>query len=283
MSRRLISKRALANQERQAYAAKMARLGRAVLLLAATISSLGVVVLVVLDQLYSPESFAIEQLEIRGSFKHLEPQQIEAVLMQKPVGNFFSIELDDIKRRIEQLPWVQEADVRRAWPSSLLIHVSEQQAVMRWQNNRWVNSLGQIIDLPLSHTSSEQIVLSGSEKDSRHMLHTARQWAPLVERSGLELIGLSLTNRQAVSLKLKEVSRQSQFELMLGRNEVEQRLVRFLALFEQQYRNSNQRLLRVDARYPDGLAIKSEQVEVSDAVASNDSFNPLDSNHRTGN
>lgn len=283
MSPQLISKRALANQERQAYTVKMAHLGRATLLLVATFSSFAVVALVMIDQLYSPTVFVIDQLQIRGSFKHLKPQQIEAVVKQKPVGNFFSIELDEIKQRVEQLPWVQYARVRREWPNSLLIHVVEQEAVMRWQSDRWVNSLGQIIDLPITHALSKLIVLSGSEKDSRRMLHTAKQWAALLERNGLTLIGFTLSNRQAVSLTLKEISRQTPFELMLGRTEIEQRLARFLVLFEQQYKNGDQRLLRVDARYPDGLAIKSEQVEVTDQLAFNDSFSPPNQNHRTGN
>ena len=283
MSIQPVSKRALANQERQAYSAKMAGMGRAALLLVATCFSFAVVALVLLDQLYSPESFAIDQLQIKGSFKQIKPQQVEAVVMQKPLGNFFSIDLDDIKQRVEQLPWVQQADVRREWPNSLLIHVDEQEAVMRWQNDRWVNPLGQIIDLPIAPNSSKQIVLSGSEKDSLRMMHTASQWAQRVSRIGLQLIGLSLSDRQAVSLTLLEVSRQSQFQVMLGRTEVEQRLTRFLTLFEQQYRNSDQRLLRVDVRYPDGLAIKSEQAEVIDEVVFNDSFKPSNSIHRSGN
>jgi len=50
--------------------------------------------------------------------------------------------------------------------------------------------------------------------------------------------------------------------LLLGREKASQRLARFEMLFDQQFRESNKQLVRVDARYPDGLAIKMNELEV---------------------
>ena len=127
--------RAFANQERQAQSQRMDRIVRSTLMLFATFLSFSAVTLVVLDQLYRPESFVIDQLKIKGSFKYLQPQQVEHIVARNKPGNFFSIELEDIKRQIEELAWVQQAEVRREWPDTLSVHVVEQRPVMRWNDS----------------------------------------------------------------------------------------------------------------------------------------------------
>ena len=254
-------KRAFATQESRAQTQRMDRLGRSMLMLVATLISFGTIGLLAVDQLYRPDTFVISQLKIIGSFRFLKPQQIETVVNQQAVGNFFSIKLQDIKQRVENLPWVQSAEVRREWPNTLLINVAEQRPIMRWQSDRWVNSQGQVIDLPAQVSLANPVVLSGNEKDSQQIMQQAYTWKQRFLESGLDLIGLSLSDSHAYTVQLRYQPTDSEFGLLLGRDHIEQRLSRFLILFDRQYKQSNQRLLRVDARYPDGLAVKSELVK----------------------
>ena len=264
-----MNKRALASQEQQAQAQRISRLGRSLLMLLATVLTFGTFALVAADQLYRPDTFVIDQLKIKGSFRYLQPQQIEAAVNQQEVGNFFSIELSSIKQRVESLAWVQSAEIRREWPNTLLIEVVEQQPVMRFNADRWVNLQGEVIDLPESVAQGQTVTLTGKEKDSAMMLQQAYRWKQQLLESGLELIGLTLTARRAYGLILRQISTESEFEVLLGRDEVEQRLARFQMLFDGQYRLSDQQLQRVDARYPNGLAVKSVPRPASDVIAVN--------------
>lgn len=263
--------RAFANKSKRAQTERMSRLGRTGLLAIATLLSFATLSLLAADQLYRPDTFVIDQLKIKGKLRHLQPTEIESLVSKRGVGNFFSIELEQIKAEIEGLAWVQRAEVRREWPNTLLIEVSEHRPVMRWNDDKWVNSVGDVVDLPGQVNVSNPIALSGGDADSKLMLRQAYDWKKRLAKSGLELRAMELSGSHAWTLSLLEIGRDSQFELLLGREDVEHRLVRFQQLFEKRFQHSDQFLQRVDARYPDGLAIKSEKITSNDEVAMGDS------------
>ncbi len=265
MSSRITSKRALANQQLAAQQKRMSRFGRSVLVLLATILSFGAFALLAADQIYRPDKFVIDQLKLTGNFNHIKPKQIEGIVNKHSLGNFFSIKLSDIKDRIEELAWVQNADVRREWPNTLLIDIEEQQPIMRWQDDLWVNGRGQIIDLPGQLDMQDQITLSGNKQHSHLMLEQTTIWQQMLVSSGLMLSELALSESRAYVVTLRYESTTDEFNLLLGRDQVKQRFERFLMLYEHHYKHSGQRLKRVDARYPDGLAIEAIDVEPIDA------------------
>jgi cell division protein FtsQ len=260
--------RALANQEHELQVKRMSRLGHSLFILLATVLSFACMTLLVADQLYRPDAFVIDRLKIKGNFRYLEPRQIEQLVAEKQVGNFFSIALGEIKQSVESLPWVQDAQVRRQWPDTLLITVIEQRPVMRWGSSKWVNARGDVIDLPKQATLDQPVVLEGNDSDALLMMHQAKLWSEKLHANGLELRGLNLSESHAYRLRLRNLFSNTEFEVLLGRLEIETRLARFLMLFEQQFRYSEQQIHRVDARYPNGLAINASTREVSSELVS---------------
>ena len=259
--------RAFANQERHEQAQRLARMGRSLLLLVATVLSFATVGLLTADQLYRPDTFAIDQLKITGRFRYLDPVRVEQAVRDVAAGNFFSVNLREIEDRVETLSWVQDAAVRREWPDTLLVRVREQRPVMRWGKDRWVNADGEVIRLPDNAELANAITLSGTPRNASLMLHTAIRWKRQLQNSGLHLHAVSLSGSHAWTLTVFDPEHRQAFQILLGREEPEYRLRRFQYLFADQFRGTRQRLDRVDARYPDGLAIKATQVEAEGDVA----------------
>jgi len=106
----MTTQRALANKEREVQVQRLSRFGRASLITLATLLSFAAIGLVAADQLYRPDTFVINQLKIKGKFRYLNPADVEAAIGDQALTNFFSVELDDVKRNVERLPWVQHAD-----------------------------------------------------------------------------------------------------------------------------------------------------------------------------
>ncbi len=295
---RMPSSRALANQEREVQVQRLGRFFKALLLSAATLMTFATVTLLIADKLYRPDAFTINQLKIKGQFQFLAPEEIQQQVFAENIGNFFSIELDQIKQRVEAIPWVKHADVRREWPHTLSVHVREHQPAVRWQtlgdisnkaadaNNKtadaktveqWVSVSGEIISLsePLKRHST--MLLSGTEHDSRELLSRAIRWQKQLAPSGLRVLHVSLSASQAWHLSLSYIEPGNKFELLLGRENSNQRLTRFQRLFDSQFKHAQQRLLRVDARYPDGVAVRAEALpEPAEGTVSESGFSAVE-------
>ena len=274
----MTQQRALANKEKQVQAQRFNRFGRALLVGLATVLSFAAIALLAVDKLYRPDAFLINQLKIKGDFRYLEPEDIEAAIGTEALTNFFSIELIEIKQKVESLPWVRYADIRREWPNTLVVKVKDHIPVMRWKDKKWVTSTGKVIDFSDDIRIPRVISLYANEADSLLALSTAFKWKKKLQKNQLELRKLKLSASQAWTISLYHAASDAEFELLLGREEVEQRLVRFSQLFEQQFKQSNIQLLRVDARYPDGLAIKSKVIEINNDEAVSETSVSLVSN-----
>lgn len=256
-----MAKRALANQQTHYRSIRLNRFGRSMIMLFATMLSFTVIALVVADNIMRPESFVIKQLKIKGQFKNLQPQQVEEVVYQHKPGNFFAVDLSNIKAAIETLEWVYSADVRREWPDTLSVHIVEQRPVARWGEEQWLNSHGDVIDIEKVDIAKDVVQLLGAEKDSVAILQQVKKWQPALQQKGLLLKSAKLSNSQAWTLTLNPSGQGKEFELKLGSQSLDARFARFLYMYESQFAGDAQQLLRVDARYPNGLAVKAKPVK----------------------
>ena len=101
----MTQQRALANKEREVQAKRLSRFGRACVVGLATILSFSAITLLAVDKLYRPDAFVINQLKIKGSFRYLKPADVEAAVGVDSLTNFFSIELDSVKQKIEAVSY----------------------------------------------------------------------------------------------------------------------------------------------------------------------------------
>jgi len=75
--------------------------------------------------------------------KDQEVQQVLAVLSDQE--SFFSLNVDQVKNLVEQIPWIAKASVRRQWPNGLQIHVVDQVPVGFWNDRSLLNVKGRYL------------------------------------------------------------------------------------------------------------------------------------------
>jgi len=255
--------RAFANQEREFQARRLNKLGRAVLMTMASVLSLVALSLMGADHLYHPDTFKIDKLKITGHFRYIDPGKIEKAVIGKATGNFFSLDLISIKAAAEDLAWVESVDVRREWPGTLVLSIREHRPAMRWGTDKWVSTEGAIIELPNSIEANNVITLNGSDSQARRILQQATRWKKKLIKQGLDVRAVELSESEAWTLTLYYPEHDAEFSLLLGHEEIAKRLRRFEFLFNRQFKFSERPLKRVDARYPDGLAVEQAQALLS--------------------
>jgi len=211
----------------------------------------------------------IRVVEIEGELKHITHQQILDLILSSSTDasqstgeiGFFSTDLKDLENKLEILPWLQTAEIRRVWPDRLAIKVEEQKALARWNKNSLINTRGKIFT-PLSLTEVEDIPqLNGDEQELSKLLDTFKDLQLLFEAAELQLKVLTLNRRYSWSLVLT-----NGIQLQIGRTHLKQRVKRFISLYPLLQRESKLPIAKVDLRYDTGLAVT--RLETSELQAS---------------
>lgn len=171
-------------------------------------------------------------------------------------GNFFSVDLQAIRRRFESAPWVRRASVRRVWPDRLVVEIEEHRPVAVWSDGRLVNDFGEAFAANVAEAEeagplAELAGPPGTEREVLVRWHALAQWlAPL----GLVPRSLELSNRYAWSATLEGGSR-----LLLGREQGiahEQRVARMVDVMPQVMARLGGMPEVIDLRYPNGFAVR---------------------------
>jgi len=165
--------------------------------------------------------------------------------------SFFATDLSDIKRDLEQRPWVESAAVRRVWPDRLEIEIREKKPLAYWNGDRLVSRSGQLFSPGNPEVAGRLPRLAGPDERVADVIRMARSMSDTLNGRGLGFAGLTLEQRGAWTLTLA-----NGIEVVLGRDQVEERFTRFMTVYENRLMSREDEVVQVDARYTNGVAVK---------------------------
>jgi cell division protein FtsQ len=207
------------------------------------------------ETLRDPRVLPFKVVRIDGQLRHLDRLQIEKVVGGEIRGNFFTLDVERVYRAAQDLPWIDQVSVRRVWPETLVMKISEQIPMARWGEHQLVNLQGDVFS-PLQHEIPEGLPhLYGPSGSSRELVARYLELKPRLTLVGLELNQLILDARHSWKLVFADGMR-----LHLGSKEMEARLQRFISIFPriQVAAETDSRLLDVDLRYTNGFTVRRQ-------------------------
>ncbi len=208
-----------------------------------------VVSLLAVDWLLHEENLPVRAVRFEGPFQHVTRAELETAVMDLVRGNFLRLDLAAVQARVEQLPWVETASVRRVLPRDIAIRFTEERPVARWGETAYVNVNGEVI-----HLQGEGLPvtprLDGPPGSARAVLERLQSFERLLAPAGLSVERLVLTARRSWRIVLKQG-----FALVLDRNEPERKLKRFARVYPAALAHVASRIQQVDLRYTNGFAV----------------------------
>ena len=103
----------------------------------------------------------IRSITIEGPFQRVSALQVEEAISDELNDGFLSANLSEIQQRIVALPWIDQANVVRRWPSQLEILVTEQVPAACWGERGLLNTRGELFVTDARHIPAELPRLSG--------------------------------------------------------------------------------------------------------------------------
>ncbi len=223
--------------------ALLRRAGLALLGLAAPLVALwGLVVL--LDR-------PVRAVSVEGPFERVSVMQLEAAVGDLRGVGFLSVDLDAVRDRVMDIPWVDEAVVRRRWPAVVEVVVTEQVPAARWGDSGLLNVRGELFVSDARHVPTELPRLSGPEGTQSTVARRYLDARALLAAAGFGLRSLSLDARGAWRIQLS-----NGVEVRLGREDFDDRLRRFARVAAPLVTDRPGEVGYVDLRYSRGFAIR---------------------------
>lgn len=192
----------------------------------------------------------IRRIAAVGEFERVSAAQVEAAVGELEGQRFLSADLDALRARVSDLVWVDEAVVRRRWPDTIEIVLTEQVPAARWQARGLLNVRGELFVEDARHVPAELPRLDGPDGTEAEVAREYLRMRDALAPRGLTLVAVTLDSRGAWRIELDGGP-----EVRFGRLDLDRRFDRFLAVVVPVLASSERPAVYVDLRYGKGFAV----------------------------
>lgn len=194
-----------------------------------------------------PGLFPLQGVRLSAATHRVDAGEVLQVIRNEVRGNFFTVDIERLRQSLGKLTWVRNVSIRREFPQLLEVQLEEYQALARWNNNALVDSQGEVFVAQSDLVMPEFI---GQDGTAAEVTQRYEQFSQLLAGLDLQVTRLALSPRHAWQLRLS-----NGMVLELGREDVQQRLARFVEAYPYSLAEIQSRVKYVDLRYSNGFAV----------------------------
>jgi cell division protein FtsQ len=194
--------------------------------------------------------FPINTVKISAGFQQVSRNELELILKPYLNYSFFMLPVDALENKLLALNWIQKVCVTRHWPDILSISIEEKNPVAFW-NNALMTEQGEVFRDGQKHSYIILPHLQGPEHQQQDVLQNYQKLSKLLSGCGLQISGLRLRENQAWELLLS-----NGVKLHLGKQHLDQRIMRFCKAYPVLFADKSEQLSGVDLRYSYGMAVR---------------------------
>lgn len=190
--------------------------------------------------------FKLRTVQLSSAPQQVDVNQLNQVVKRTVGGSFFTVDLEQTRRSLEQLPWVRKVSVRRHFPWSLEVTLEEHVPMARWNSVALVNTYGEVF------AGQSKLSLPDFNGEPDSSMQVAGMYIAMSQQLGVlqrSIMQINLSPRYAWQLRLD-----NGMSLELGREQMQQRLARFVAVYPYSLATMPGKVNHVDLRYQNGFA-----------------------------
>jgi cell division protein FtsQ len=192
----------------------------------------------------------IKSVTVEGEFHFISQERATQLIMQEIDEEFLQIDLSKIKSVLLEDPWVEKVTLTRRWPDTLVVKIAEQKPIARWDEG-FLNQRGDIVRVKEMKGLDHLPWLQGDEIYAAEILQQYQDLSLLLRPKGLEILALHCDSKKSWRLTLK-----NDVEIAIGRDQVMEKMRRFVTVYEAQLNQVWQDVKSIDVRYSNGVAVR---------------------------
>jgi len=200
-----------------------------------------------------PELLPLNSVRLDAASQRVSAAGVLQVASNEMRGNLFTVDIERVRQALEKLPWVRSVSIRREFPNRLAVQLEEHQVLARWNSSMLVNRHGEVFVAGTDWAAKSDQALPefvGLEGTSAEVASNYEQFSRQLAAVNLQMAQITLTPRRAWQLRLI-----NGVVLELGREDMQQRLARFVEVYPYSLAAGQSKLKYVDLRYRNGFAV----------------------------
>ena len=194
-----------------------------------------------------PGLFPLQSVRLSAVPRRVDVDKVLQVVRNDVRGNFFTVDIERLRKSLERLPWVRKVNIRREFPRKLEVLLEEHQALARWNSSTLVNQQGEVF---IAGSEESLPKFTGQDGAAAEMTEYYTQFSQQLAALDLQVTQVALSARHAWQLHLN-----NGMVLELGREDMQQRLARFVEVYPYSIAAIQGQVKYVDLRYRNGFAV----------------------------
>lgn len=189
-------------------------------------------------------------VKVSSQLRYVKQDTVIAVIEPLLQKGYWQTDLATIERELENLTWVDSVMVRRVWPDSLDVQITEQQAIARWDNDQLISYRGKIFR-PDSIKGFEKLPrLNGPVDSQADVMQQFSVLSDVLRANHLQLVALDLDAQGNWRAELS-----GEVVMEFGGGDLMEKVQRFLLVYRHSLQPRFEQVARIDLRYGSGLAV----------------------------
>jgi len=192
----------------------------------------------------------VERIVVTGKLEHLRQEAVRDALASELGDGLLVLDLPTLRARLEQLPWIYRAGLRRRFPGTLEVHVVEQVPIARWGDDAFLNHEARVIEVVDATRWTKLPEIRGPHGSEARLMTHYRQLRLDLAPLALKPVALREDDFGQLSATLDNGAR-----IELGDHDFRGRVQRFVKLWSRELQGAPAPVRRVDLRYERGAAV----------------------------
>jgi len=203
----------------------------------------------------------IEFVVIEGELLRVTENDVQAAVFNFINRSMVSVDLDQVKAALEGNAWIKSASLRRKWPNTLIVDVTEEVPIARWGDSQLLNQDGNIFSPPVVDLQLNLAKLSGPPGSEKRVMEQYQVFNQLLYPKNIRIASLDLNTRGAWTVKLI-----NGVTLSVGSISPVMRVRRFARIYDTVFAAHMADIERFDLRYEDGIAVAYKTAATNEAL-----------------
>lgn len=204
----------------------------------------------------------IKEVQVEGAFQFISSDVLRRQIELYVKESFLELELNDLKQKLEQNPWIDTVAIARVWPDKLIVRVVEQQPIAQWGKKGFLNMRGDIVEVEKTTKIQALPLLQGDDRYAQEIMGQYLRIGKLLAQQNLVLTAVELDDTRAWTLRI-----QSGVTIKLGRERLWEKLQYLLTAKSGELGKDFENIQLVDMRYPSGFAVTWKTAEANHYIA----------------